>query len=123
MTNTFLMTVKEKLNTRKEQLERELKSFASRNPHASGHWEAKYVDFGRSEDENAAEVALYSDNLSLEHALEKEYRDVLNALSRITAGSYGNCRYCNQPIDEKRLLARPTSSACIACKVERKKAA
>ncbi|MBI4433413.1 TraR/DksA family transcriptional regulator [Candidatus Uhrbacteria bacterium] len=121
MTNDFITNVTEKLNTRKEQLERELNGFASRNPHASGHWEAKYVDLGRSEDENAAEVANYSDNLSLERTLEKEYRDVVNALSRLASGSYGMCRYCGQPIDEKRLIARPTSSACISCKVERKK--
>ena len=28
----------------------------------------------------------------------------------------GICKYCDQPIDEKRLRARPTSGACISCK-------
>ncbi|MDO8599687.1 MAG: TraR/DksA C4-type zinc finger protein [bacterium] len=121
LTTDRLQSIGEKLQERKKQLEDELKQFASKNPHATGDWQAKYVDFGRSEDENAAEVTMYSDNLSLERTLEKELRDVMNALSRITSGAYGTCRYCGQPIPEQRLLARPTSSACVSCKEEKKK--
>lgn len=120
LTQERLQTIAQKLRERKAQLETELKAFASRNPHVSGDWQTQYANVGRSEDENAAEVTIYSDNLSLERTLEKELRDVTNALSRIEGGTYGTCRYCDKPIDEKRLLARPTSSACIACKVERK---
>lgn len=120
LTQDRLRSIEEKLRERRGQLETELQQFASKNPHATGDWQTRYVDAGRSEDENAAEVTMYSDNLSLERALEKELRDVVNALSRIESGAYGTCRYCGKPINEKRLLARPTSSACIACKVERK---
>lgn len=123
LTKERLSEITAKLEERKMQLETELKAFASRNPHASGDWQAKFVDFGRSEDENAAEVTMYSDNLSLERTLEKELRDVMNALSRIASGAYGMCRYCGKPIPEQRLLARPTSSACIACKEEKKRTA
>ena len=120
LTAELLQTIEQQLRERKQRLEEELRQFASKHPHALGDWQARYVDVGRSEDENAAEVTMYSDNLSLERTLEKELRDVMNALSRIASGAYGTCRYCGKPIDEKRLLARPTSSACIACKVERK---
>lgn len=123
LTQERIQAIAQKLRERKTQLETELKAFASKNPHASGDWQTRYADVGRSEDENAAEVTIYSDNLSLERTLEKELRDVTNALSRIEGGTYGTCRYCSKPIDEKRLLARPTSSACIACKIERKNAA
>ena len=123
LTSERIQSIEQKLHERQKQLEGELKQFANKNPHASGDWQARYTDVGRSEDENAAEVTMYSDNLSLERTLEKELRDVLNAISRIAAGSYGTCRYCSQPIAEQRLLARPTSSACVSCKEEKKKLA
>ncbi|MFH1099008.1 MAG: TraR/DksA C4-type zinc finger protein [Candidatus Uhrbacteria bacterium] len=121
MDKELLKEIQNRLLTRRNQLEEELKRYGKREPNASSSWSARYEDIGHSEDENAAEVAMYSDNLSLEKTLEKEYRDVLNALSRIEAGTYGTCRYCDQPILEKRMVARPTSSACIACKEEKKK--
>ena len=122
MNSSLLKTIEQQLLERKIQLEEELRQFATRTPHGRGGWQATYVDVGRSEDENASEVAQYSDNLSLKQTLERALRDVAGALARITSGTYGVCRYCAKPIDEKRLLARPTSSACVSCKVERKSA-
>lgn len=106
--SAFLKDIEAKLREREAELTRELAQYGT------------YEDFGRGEDENAAEIAAYSDNLSLEQTLEKALRDVRNALSRIAAGTYGVCRYCDEPIPEKRLLARPTSSACVKCKMEKK---
>mgnify|MGYP001594680074 CR=1 FL=1 len=103
-----LIAITEKLRERDAQLVEELRQYG------------KFVDFGRGEDENAAEIAQYADGLSMEGELVKALRDVKNALSRLKAGTYGVCRYCNQPIAEKRLLARPTSSSCVACKMEKK---
>jgi RNA polymerase-binding transcription factor DksA len=117
---TLLTTIEKQLLERKTQLEDELRQFATRTPHAREGWQAKYIDIGRSEDENASEVAQYSDNLSLKQTLDHALRDVTSALARVKSGTYGVCRYCGKPIPEQRLLARPTSSACIACKVERK---
>ncbi len=68
------------------------------------------------EDENALKVAQLANTLSLEESLEKSLRDVKNALQRIAEGDYGVCKYCEQPIDIKRLEARPTSSSCVDCK-------
>ncbi|MDO8463556.1 MAG: TraR/DksA family transcriptional regulator [bacterium] len=108
MDTGLLKTIEERLLTRKQELELELKRYG------------KFEDFGRGEDENAAEIATYSDNLSLGQALDHALRDVNNALSRIAAGTYGMCRYCNEQIPEKRLIARPTSSSCVRCKTEKK---
>lgn len=103
-----LDAIAEKLRERETQLVEELRQYG------------KYVDFGRGEDENAAEIAQYADGLSMEGELVKALRDVKNALSRIAAGTYGVCRYCRKSIPEKRLIARPTSSSCVACKMEKK---
>ena len=103
-----LSAIVKTLHEREAQLVEELKQYG------------KFVDFGRGEDENAAEIARYSDGLSLEEELVKAHRDVKNALSRIEAGTYGICRYCHESIPEKRLIARPTSSSCVKCKTEKK---
>ena len=41
------------------------------------------------------------------------------ALSRIDDGSFGTCEECEEPIEPKRLDARPVSTLCLSCK-ERK---
>ncbi|MBC7385552.1 MAG: TraR/DksA C4-type zinc finger protein [Cryobacterium sp.] len=38
------------------------------------------------------------------------------ALSRIEEGSFGVCLECEEPIEPRRLEARPVSTLCIACK-------
>jgi DnaK suppressor protein len=38
------------------------------------------------------------------------------ALEKITAGTYGLCEQCGQPIPEARLEALPHASLCVACK-------
>lgn len=38
------------------------------------------------------------------------------ALSKIEDGSYGTCEGCEEPIEAKRLEARPVAELCIRCK-------
>ncbi len=38
------------------------------------------------------------------------------ALARMDEGNFGTCEECEEPIEEKRLEARPVSTMCIACK-------
>lgn len=76
----------------------------------------EFPEYGDDEDENASEVADYSNNLSLESELEKALRDVETSLKRIESGDYGVCKYCKSEISEARLKARSTSTSCIACK-------
>lgn len=109
--------MKERLLAEKERLEKELSQFAHRNPKAADtDYDANFPNLGDKEDENASEVAQFSNNLSLEGELEKALRDVESALRQLDKGVYGICKYCKQEIDEKRLAARPTSSSCIKCK-------
>lgn len=41
---------------------------------------------------------------------------IREALDRIEAGTYGMCEHCGGEISEKRLIARPVTTMCIACK-------
>lgn len=43
------------------------------------------------------------------------------ALERIKAGTYGNCRECGQPINPARLEAVPHATLCIECKTNEEK--
>jgi DnaK suppressor protein len=38
------------------------------------------------------------------------------ALYRIDDGTFGTCEECEEPIEPRRLEARPVSTLCIACK-------
>lgn len=112
----FLAKIKEQLLAKKEDLENELKLIANPNPDNKSDYETTFPQIGDKMDENAAEVAEYTSNLTLERTLEKALKDVNQALGRLEKGEYGVCKYCNLPINERRLIARPVSSSCIECK-------
>jgi len=117
MKKTVLEEFKKLILQEKERLEKELAQFSHRNSKSvATDFTSDFPNLGDSEDENAAEVAQFTDNLSLENELEHALRDVESALKRVEAGTFGLCTYCKQEIDEKRLQARPTSSSCIKCK-------
>ena len=116
LSQEFIDKTKDLLIKEKENLEKRLANFAHKNEQVGGDYDADFPEYGDDDDENAREVATYSDNLSLEHSLEKALRDVNKSLERIAEGTYGICKYCGQEIGEKRLKARPVSSACVACK-------
>lgn len=44
-----------------------------------------------------------------------ELNDVLGALSRIEAGTYGYCGACGEAINPRRLESIPEASLCINC--------
>jgi len=104
------------LEEEKTRLESELSKFNHRSKNSEKMFEDSKTSDKEREDESASDVAQFSDNLSLEEELDKALRDVDSALRQIESGEYGVCKYCHQPIDERRLLARPTSSSCIQCK-------
>jgi DnaK suppressor protein len=48
-------------------------------------------------------------------------KKIESALLRIQNGSFGVCEGCEDPIDIKRLQARPTCTLCIQCKEAQEK--
>ncbi len=112
----FLKTIKETLLADKTKLESELANFATTNANIKGDYDASFPEYGDEADDNAREIADYTTNKSLESTLEKTLRDVEKSLDRLEKGTYGICKYCDKPIDPKRLLARPTSGSCVDCK-------
>jgi DnaK suppressor protein len=45
----------------------------------------------------------------------QELDDVVNALSRMDDGRYGECIDCGVQIDVRRLVAQPAAVRCLAC--------
>lgn len=107
--DAFLEKVKEALLKEKSRLAKETAVVGGVDDRA-------FPEYGDGEDDNAREIADFTANKPVEVALENELRDVKKSLKRLEAGTYGICKYCDKPIDEKRLLARPTSSSCVSCK-------
>jgi RNA polymerase-binding transcription factor DksA len=117
LSQEFLAKMKARLLEEKARLERDLGDIGQRDPKHPNHFDLKYPEFGgNSDDDNAAEVTNFADEISIGAKLESELRDVTKALDAIENGTYGICKYCEKDIDVKRLEARPTSSTCIACK-------
>lgn len=112
----FLATIKNLLEEQKARLEAELGKLTSKEKGSTGDSHASFPKYGDEEDDNAREVADYTANKPLEITFDKTLTDIKKALERLSKESYGICKYCDQPIAEKRLLARPTSSACVSCK-------
>lgn len=110
----FIAERKQELLKRREEILKELDAGAVQV--ADNDYDAKFVDLGDKEDENAAEVAMFEKNLSLEKTLEVSLYNVNKALKKIGAGNYGLCEKCNGPINPDRLKAFPSATACMKCK-------
>lgn len=59
-------------------------------------------------------------NQNLIFKLRERERQVLDsidrALARVDEGTFGTCEECEEPIEPRRLEARPITTLCIACK-------
>jgi len=102
--------IKQKLEEKQKDLHAELSKIADETG------VAVYEDIEDDEDVNAQEVSQYSDRLALAKELKKHLDDVTKSLSKIESGDYGVCKYCGKDINPQRLLARPSSGSCVACK-------
>ena len=111
----FINTRKKELIIKKKELEEQLSSIIKVD-RTSTDYDAKFPDFGDKEDENAAEVAAYQNNLSLEEDLKFSLSRVNKALQTIDDNKYGICEECNEEIRQARLEVFPQANVCMNCK-------
>ncbi|MBL7054118.1 TraR/DksA C4-type zinc finger protein [Patescibacteria group bacterium] len=112
----FLEEIKTQLKEKKKEAKKMLKSFTAKSTRLKGDYEAKFPNYGRAEDENADEVALFTDRLCSEKVLEDSLERIELSLRRIKTKKFGICESCSEKISKKRLRAVPTALNCIACK-------
>lgn len=80
------------------------------------------AEMALSPDDLADEVDLASSELNQSMTLRLRDRErallqkIEVALAKIEAGGFGVCDACEEPIEVKRLEARPVATLCIQCK-------
>lgn len=117
-TPEIIADIKKGLLERRAQLVSDMEDKSRPNPNESDNLSTKFPEYGYKPDENAQEIIDYSTDLATEQVIEKAIEEIDSALKRIEDGTYGICRYCQKPINVKRLMARPVASSCISCKTE-----
>ncbi len=108
------------INQQKEKLAAERQRLVSQRGSLNGEGgpvaqRATFPDYGDKEEDNAAEVAQFQDNLSLTTNLDEQIAGIDRALEQIVSGTYGVCTRCGKPIDEKRLVAVPEAATHTSC--------
>jgi len=106
----FLNEMKQVLLDRRGKIEKQLQGFAQADPNQKFNYNSNFPEFGDKEDENAAEVAAFESNLSLEETLEQSIEMINKALKKIENGTYGICEKTGEPIGEARLRIMPTAT-------------
>jgi DnaK suppressor protein len=109
---TTLQELREKLESEKKQLEKDLARFADPTE-TDGEYETRFDNIGEDRDENATEVERYVDDLALEDELERRLREVVEALGRLDSETYGICEKGGEDIDIDRLRAYPAARTCV----------
>lgn len=119
MDKKTLKKFEEKLRKSREEIEKSLSAFATKDTEVKGDWDTKFPEFGRdpnlSLEEAADEVEEYVSRLPVEHAYEIMLRDINEALDGIKKGTYGTCSNCEKKIPLKRLEAYPEAGHCLNC--------
>ena len=109
----MLVELKDKLLAEKKRLEDALSRFATKTD-VPGEYETRMEEIGTDMEDNVTEVEGYVDNLAVEANLEKELRDVLDALEKMEAGTYGICEKTGAEIPIERLRAYPAARTAIS---------
>ncbi|MFC1663265.1 TraR/DksA family transcriptional regulator [Patescibacteria group bacterium] len=122
MNKKVLAEIKEKLENEETLLKDQISKVIKPKGKPGGESvDAKFPQYGTKEDDNAAEVAAFQDNLSLESDLERNLHDVQNAIGKIKSAKYGICENCGNKISDRRLEAYPTARKCLKCTATNKK--
>lgn len=112
--------LKEKLIEDKKRLETELSTIAHHKGETTGaeSWEAIATIKDESIDADPNEVAdkieEFETNQAIAGSLKEELNEVIQALEKIEAGSYGICEIGGEKIEQDRLKANPAARTCKA---------
>jgi DnaK suppressor protein len=105
--STFHQHAREQLGLREHELRLQLAAGSLIGADESG----EVHDF---KDVAAEDTRLALDDITAAHAM-RELAEVVAALARLAAGTYGLCHDCGEPIDERRLAAMPATPCCADC--------
>jgi len=112
---------KEKLEKEKKQIEKQLKTFATKDKNVKGDWDTKFPNLNGASGEadletSADEVEEYNSLLPIEYNLELRLQNINDALKKIKKRDYGICEKCKKQIPNERLRVYPEAKLCMKCK-------
>jgi RNA polymerase-binding transcription factor DksA len=107
-----LAACKRDLCRRAGQLRQEIRSALDRSAEQS---HARIAELARDAEDQSFSNLIVDLNYSEIERDAEELRRVDAALSRLSAGNYGNCEDCHRQIAAARLAAEPAASRCIQC--------
>lgn len=102
--------MKQRLLAERAMLQKELEALAE--PSAEEGYAARFPDYGRSEEDNATEVADYVASIAVTKVSQERLVEVEAALTRIEQGKYG-VTDDGQLIPEARLKANPAATTLV----------
>jgi DnaK suppressor protein len=106
------LNFKNRLRDRATQLREEVQRARERSKQETP---ANIADRARdSEDDSFADLIVHTNLAEMDRDVD-ELRMIDSALQRISAGTYGECADCGQPIATARLEAEPTAQRCVTC--------
>ncbi len=106
---------KQKLETERKQLERELEELGFKN--SEGEWEAVAEEMDTmtpqaDPNEAADKIEDYEERRGESQALQARWMEVKHALEKVERGTYGVCEVCGKPVEPERLEANPAARTC-----------
>jgi len=121
MEKKIIEKFKERLEKEKQQTEKQLKTFATKDKNIKGDWDTKFPSLngasGSSDLETEAdEVEEYNSLLPIEHNLELKLKNIDSSLEKIKKGEYGICEKCKKQIPKERLNIYPEARVCMNCR-------
>lgn len=117
MTEQEITHFKELLEKERILLESELSTVGRINPENPDDWEATGTALDAipaDENEVADTIEDYENNTAILKQLETRHGEIVRALSKIEAGTYGTCEVSGLPIEKERLLANPAARTSLA---------
>ena len=106
---------KEKLLEEKTKLEKELRSVGRINPANPADWQPtpEKMDIMRADkNETADAIEEFEENTAILRELEIRYNNILKALGKIEAGTYGSCEVGGEQIPIERMEVNPAAATC-----------
>ncbi len=76
------------------------------------------LDYPRDPADAGANLSESERTQAMLHVARAQRGEVLDALHRIEAGTYGTCVDCGSEVPEGRLQARPEAARCVSCQAK-----
>ena len=105
---------KAELENQLTALTEELQTIGIHDPENTENWVETVADFAPSADPNevADRTEEWDERRATVAVLETRYNNIVDALKKIEAGTYGICEISGEQISEERLDANPAARTC-----------